>query len=118
MVEKLADMGWIYNKIKLLLEESKSNTSLGTINNAFCRIIDDELNEYYRLIAILEAQVNYDLLSLTNPSISNINNKTIQGMSSSSTEQQQDSSNKLTLRKLYIILYNIYIIGCYGVMNH
>lgn len=113
MVEKLADMGWIYNKIKSLLNESKNNTSLGTINNAFCRIINDELNEYYRLIAILEAQVNYDLLSLTN-----INNKTIQGISSSDQQPQQDVSNKLTLRKLYIYILLLIIIECYGVMNH
>lgn len=104
MVEKLADMGWIYNKIKSLLNESKNNTFLGTINNAFCRIINDELNEYYRLIAILEAQVNYDLLSLTN-----INNKTIQGISSSEQQQPQDVTNKLTLRKLYIYIYYLYI---------
>lgn len=104
MVEKLADMGWIYNKIKSLLNESKNNTFLGTINNAFCRIINDELNEYYRLIAILEAQVNYDLLSLTN-----INNKTIQGISSSEQQQSQDVTNKLTLRKLYIYIYYLYI---------
>lgn len=93
LIEKLCDIGWIYKKIKNLISESEKDTTLGQINNSFCSIIEDELNEYYRLIAILEAQVNYDILTMTN---SMVNNSKI-----------NDINSRLTLRKLYFYIYFI-----------
>ncbi len=50
MLNKLSEMGWLFKKIIDFLNTEPS----GLMNQAFCQAVKEELNEYYRLIAILE----------------------------------------------------------------
>jgi hypothetical protein len=46
-------MGWLFRKINIFIEDNSSKVK-GKIIQALCCGLKEELNEYYRLIAILE----------------------------------------------------------------
>ncbi|KAF6165520.1 hypothetical protein GIB67_015843 [Kingdonia uniflora] len=59
MVRKLCELGWLFRKVKGYISESMDqfpSKDVGTIGQAFCAALQDELSEYYKLLAVLEAQ--------------------------------------------------------------
>lgn len=59
MVRKLCELGWLFRKVKGYISESMSRfpaEDVGTVGQAFCAALQDELSEYYKLLAVLEAQ--------------------------------------------------------------
>ena len=46
-------MGWLYRKVNLFIEENSGKDN-GKILQSFCCGLKEELNEYYKLIVILE----------------------------------------------------------------
>ncbi|KAL3534145.1 hypothetical protein ACH5RR_002606 [Cinchona calisaya] len=59
MVRKLCELGWLFRKVKGYISESMERfpaEDVGTVGQAFCAALQDELSEYYKLLAVLEAQ--------------------------------------------------------------
>ena len=53
---KLAELGFLYKTIKMFIDQRLSEKSYGLIGQAFCSALTSELQEYYRLISILDNQ--------------------------------------------------------------
>ncbi|KAL0405026.1 UNVERIFIED_CONTAM: Gamma-tubulin complex component 3 [Sesamum radiatum] len=59
MVRKLCELGWLFRKVKSYITETMERfpaEDVGTVGQAFCAALQDELSEYYKLLAVLEAQ--------------------------------------------------------------
>ncbi|OIV95460.1 hypothetical protein TanjilG_06922 [Lupinus angustifolius] len=59
MVHKLCELGWLFKKVTGFISRSMDRFSaedVGTVGQAFCSALQDELTEYYKLLAVLEAQ--------------------------------------------------------------
>ncbi|XP_047327004.1 gamma-tubulin complex component 3 [Impatiens glandulifera] len=59
MVLKLCELGWLFRKVRGYISESMDKfpaEDVGTVGQAFCAALQDELSEYYKLLAILEEQ--------------------------------------------------------------
>lgn len=55
LVERLADVGFLHNKLKYFCDNT--DKPAGTVAQALCAILRDELANYYKIIAVLQAQV-------------------------------------------------------------
>ncbi|KAL9677538.1 hypothetical protein QQ045_005771 [Rhodiola kirilowii] len=59
MVRKLCELGGLFRRVKTYISESMDRfpaEDVGTIGQAFCAAMQDELSEYYKLLAVLESQ--------------------------------------------------------------
>ncbi|CAO2822126.1 unnamed protein product [Amaranthus hypochondriacus] len=59
MVQKLCELGWLFRRVKMYISKSMDHfpaEDVGTVGQAFCAALQDELTEYYKLLAVLEAQ--------------------------------------------------------------
>ncbi|KAL4587567.1 hypothetical protein LXL04_000439 [Taraxacum kok-saghyz] len=59
MICKLCELGWLFKKVKGYISESMykfQDEDVGTVAQAFCAALQDELSEYYKLLAILQSQ--------------------------------------------------------------
>ncbi|EXC30855.1 Gamma-tubulin complex component 3-like protein [Morus notabilis] len=59
MVRKLCELGWLFRKVKGYIWDSMDRfpaEDVGTVGQAFCAALQDELSDYYKLLAVLEAQ--------------------------------------------------------------
>ncbi|KAJ4847235.1 Gamma-tubulin complex component 3 [Turnera subulata] len=59
MIRKLCELGWLFRKVKEYISQSLDRfptQDVGTVGQAFCAALQDELSEYYKLLAVLEAQ--------------------------------------------------------------
>lgn len=61
MVNKLAETGYLYMKISNFVKNNVSCKSL--VGQSLCAAIQKELKEYYKLIAVLEAQIEKQIKS-------------------------------------------------------
>ncbi|EDQ89234.1 uncharacterized protein MONBRDRAFT_32439, partial [Monosiga brevicollis MX1] len=57
LVSKLAELGWLFNQVRLYIETCRGDLSYGAVGQAFCSALHDQLADYYRLIAVLEGQL-------------------------------------------------------------
>ncbi|XP_064936089.1 gamma-tubulin complex component 3-like [Musa acuminata AAA Group] len=58
MVRKLCELGWLFQKVRCYITESMScfpAEEVGTVGQAFCSALQDELSDYYKLLAVLES---------------------------------------------------------------
>ncbi|CAA6664252.1 unnamed protein product [Spirodela intermedia] len=72
MIRRLCELGWLFRKVKVYISECMDGFTaedVGTIGQAFCAALQDELSEYYKLLAVLESQSSnpIPLLSETGP---------------------------------------------------
>ncbi|KAL8258670.1 hypothetical protein R6Q59_026623 [Mikania micrantha] len=59
MIRKLCELGWLFKKVKEYISETMDkfhDEDVGTIAQAFCAALQDELSEYYKLLAVLQSQ--------------------------------------------------------------
>ncbi|KAK7336665.1 hypothetical protein VNO77_17211 [Canavalia gladiata] len=59
MVHKLCELGSLFKKVTGYIWQSMDRfpaEDVGTVGQAFCSALQDELSEYYKLLAVLEAQ--------------------------------------------------------------
>uniref|UniRef100_A0A7N1A3W6 Gamma-tubulin complex component n=1 Tax=Kalanchoe fedtschenkoi TaxID=63787 RepID=A0A7N1A3W6_KALFE len=59
MVCKLCEIGGLFRRVKSYISESMDRfpaEDIGTVGQAFCAAMQDELSEYYKLLAVLESQ--------------------------------------------------------------
>jgi len=86
MVLQLCEMGWLYKKVVNFIEEANID-SRGLVHQSLCYALKEELNEYYRLIAVLENLRDTD---------------DEQSRSAFLAGDQSGGSQSLSLRKLYL----------------
>ncbi|KAK3095374.1 hypothetical protein FSP39_013926 [Pinctada imbricata] len=60
LVSKLAECGWLHNKVRSYMEKKSTDTTFGLVGQSFCAALQQELTEYYRLIAVLEGQIHQE----------------------------------------------------------
>ncbi|KAL8136209.1 hypothetical protein AgCh_010706 [Apium graveolens] len=68
MVRKVCELGWLFRKVKGYVSETVKSLAaedVGTVGQAFCAALQDELTEYYKLLAVLEAQSMNPIPSVT-----------------------------------------------------
>lgn len=61
MVHKLCELGWLFKRVTGFISQSMDRfpaEDVGTVGQAFCSALQDELSEYYKLLAVLEAQAS------------------------------------------------------------
>ncbi len=60
LLQRLCEVGWLFRRLRRSLDEPASSAhgaaDRGTVSRAFAAAVSAELSEYYRLIALLEAQ--------------------------------------------------------------
>ncbi|CAO3611650.1 unnamed protein product [Cunninghamella echinulata] len=54
---RLTELGWLYQRIQTFINVNFDELSMGLVGQSFCSALKSELMEYYKLIAILEAQI-------------------------------------------------------------
>jgi len=68
MVGKLCEMGWLFRKITSFINATTSSTARkeeqGLVGQSLCYALQEEMNDYYRLVAVLEAQMNEQIDAL------------------------------------------------------
>jgi hypothetical protein len=58
-VLQLAELGWLHNQVRHYCENAEASRTLGVMGRSLIAAFRAELNEYYRLVAILESQVRF-----------------------------------------------------------
>nr|XP_002131421.1 gamma-tubulin complex component 3 homolog [Ciona intestinalis] len=56
LVHKLCEMGWLHNRIKKYITTRNKDKAFGLVGKAFCAALQQELNEYYKLLSVLQSQ--------------------------------------------------------------
>lgn len=79
LIRKICEAGWLFRRIMTFLEKCKSSHTAGLVEQGMCHAMQDEITEYYRLIAVLKEQVNIDSQVL-----------------------EQSHQDRLSLRRLYV----------------
>ena len=60
-VRKLCELGWLFRKVRGFISDNISRspsdaaTEVGTVTQAFCSALQEELSDYYKLLAVLES---------------------------------------------------------------
>ncbi|KAG2013609.1 gamma-tubulin complex component 3 [Coprinopsis cinerea AmutBmut pab1-1] len=57
LVHRLAELGYLYRRVNNFIREREGAGAIGMIEQRLCHHLQSQLNEYYRLIAILETQM-------------------------------------------------------------
>ncbi|CAG8703806.1 9907_t:CDS:10, partial [Cetraspora pellucida] len=57
LLHQLSELGWLYRRVNDFVYTNVNDISIGLVGQAFCSALQRELTEYYRFIAVLEAQV-------------------------------------------------------------
>ncbi|KYR01195.1 spindle pole body component 98 [Tieghemostelium lacteum] len=91
LIGRLGEFGWLFKKVIKFVNNSDFKNK-GLTNQSFCSSINDELVEFYRLITILESQINRNLLMIHNNN-NNINNRI--------TDKEYQIEN-LTLKRMFV----------------
>ncbi|TPX51174.1 hypothetical protein SeLEV6574_g00419 [Synchytrium endobioticum] len=55
---QLSELGYMYKSIHSFLVSSRLDTSVGLVGQSLCSALSQELNDYHRLIAVLEGQLS------------------------------------------------------------
>ncbi|TPX66208.1 hypothetical protein SpCBS45565_g04658 [Spizellomyces sp. 'palustris'] len=78
LLHRLTELGWLYRRITSFLKFQTNQAGIGLMAQSFCSAIQREMTDYYRLIAILQAQIT------------------------PSDDQKSASRPSLTLKRLYV----------------
>uniref|UniRef100_A0AAV1UE44 Spindle pole body component n=1 Tax=Peronospora matthiolae TaxID=2874970 RepID=A0AAV1UE44_9STRA len=60
LIYMLCDLGWLYRKISAYIKQHREMLAFGLVGQSFCHMLHTELVVYFRLIAILAAQIDED----------------------------------------------------------
>uniref|UniRef100_A0A480TXD0 Gamma-tubulin complex component 3 isoform 1 n=1 Tax=Sus scrofa TaxID=9823 RepID=A0A480TXD0_PIG len=57
---RLAELGWLHNKIRKYTDQRSLDRSFGLVGQSFCAALHQELREYYRLLSVLHSQLQLE----------------------------------------------------------
>ncbi|KAG3120953.1 Gamma-tubulin complex component 3 [Phytophthora idaei] len=60
LIHMLCDLGWIFRKISEYIKQHREELAFGLVGQSFCHVLNTELAGYFRLIAVLAAQIDED----------------------------------------------------------
>ncbi|TDH65446.1 hypothetical protein CCR75_004048 [Bremia lactucae] len=55
------ELGWVFRKISEYIKQHRRELAYGLVGQSFCHVLNTELANYYRLIAVLAAQIDDDV---------------------------------------------------------
>ncbi|KAH9060881.1 gamma-tubulin complex DGRIP91/SPC98 component [Lactarius vividus] len=58
LIHKLSEVGHLYIRVDRFIREREARSGIGMIEQSLCHHLQSQLTEYYRLIAVLESQLN------------------------------------------------------------
>jgi gamma-tubulin complex component 3 len=58
LIHRLSEVGHLYLRVDRFIREREARTGIGMIEQSLCHHLQSQLTEYYRLIAVLESQLN------------------------------------------------------------
>lgn len=58
LIHRLAELGYLYRRVDSFVREREAVNTVGMIEQSLCHYLQSQLNDYYRLIAVLETQLN------------------------------------------------------------
>uniref|UniRef100_A0A8C2HFT9 Tubulin, gamma complex associated protein 3 n=1 Tax=Cyprinus carpio TaxID=7962 RepID=A0A8C2HFT9_CYPCA len=68
---RLAELGWLHNKIRKYTDSHSLDRAFGLVGQSFCAALHQELKEYYRLLSVLHAQLQVEDDQGVNMSVDN-----------------------------------------------
>ena len=57
LIHRLAELGYLYRRVDGFVRARESANAIGMIEQSLCHYLQSQLNDYYRLIAVLETQL-------------------------------------------------------------
>ncbi|KAH0624549.1 hypothetical protein JD844_032153 [Phrynosoma platyrhinos] len=57
---RLAELGWLHNKIRKYTDQRSMDRTFGLVGQSFCAALNQELKEYYRLLSVLHSQLQVE----------------------------------------------------------
>uniref|UniRef100_A0A670JAI1 Tubulin gamma complex component 3 n=1 Tax=Podarcis muralis TaxID=64176 RepID=A0A670JAI1_PODMU len=57
---RLAELGWLHNKIRKYTDQRSVERAFGLVGQSFCAALNQELKEYYRLLSVLHSQLQVE----------------------------------------------------------
>ncbi|KAI9997629.1 hypothetical protein PInf_001560 [Phytophthora infestans] len=60
LIHMLCDLGWIFRKISEYIKKHREELAFGLVGQSLCHVLNTELVDYFRLIAVLAAQIDED----------------------------------------------------------
>ena len=57
LIHRLAELGYLYRRVDNFVREREAANAIGMIEQSLCHYLQAQLNNYYRLIAVLETQL-------------------------------------------------------------
>ncbi|KAJ3079209.1 Gamma-tubulin complex component 3 [Quaeritorhiza haematococci] len=67
LLHRLSELGWLYRKVHTYIEANKENPAVGVVGQSLCAAMQQELGDYFRLLAILEKHVAAMIASVPSP---------------------------------------------------
>jgi gamma-tubulin complex component 3 len=58
LIHRLSEVGHLYVLVDRFIREREARTGIGMIEQSLCHHLQSQLTQYYRLIAVLESQLN------------------------------------------------------------
>lgn len=58
LVCRITELGWLYRRICLYLKATLDSPAVGLVEQSFCGVMQKELTDYFRLVAVLEQQLS------------------------------------------------------------
>uniref|UniRef100_A0A3Q3N9I1 Tubulin gamma complex component 3 n=1 Tax=Mastacembelus armatus TaxID=205130 RepID=A0A3Q3N9I1_9TELE len=60
MSSRLAELGWLHNKVRKYTDARSLDRAFGLVGQSFCASLHQELKEYYRLLSVLHSQLQVE----------------------------------------------------------
>lgn len=57
LVRRITELGWMYRRVSAYVRETLALPAVGLVEQSFCGALQQELTDYYRLVAVLESQL-------------------------------------------------------------
>ncbi|KAM8872994.1 gamma-tubulin complex component 3 isoform 2-T2 [Synchiropus picturatus] len=57
---RLAELGWLHNKVRKYTDARSLDRAFGLVGQSFCASLHQELKEYYRLLSVLHSQIQVE----------------------------------------------------------
>jgi gamma-tubulin complex component 3 len=100
IVGVLSELGWLYKKVSNFLNYFNNNNEINfQFLQSFCYSIQNELNEYYKLISFFKKKNGESDLNNENNNINNINNSNSNIINNKNIISK---NNDLTLKNLFL----------------
>ncbi|PWN46995.1 hypothetical protein IE53DRAFT_336133, partial [Violaceomyces palustris] len=94
VIHRLAELGRLYRRVSEFSQSRVQAQGVGLIMQSLCHFISSELTEYYRLIAILEAQLNHGT--------SRGGDSSVRARQTEEGQGREEASTGLTLKRLTV----------------